>query len=186
MDESTLRHWAQKALLEKPYPSPLFPPSPYYRFFRILAQELKPSLSVVLGVCGGGDCLHLALGNPEGRVVGVDYQYDHPQQIGFIYSKCPNFVFWQGDSIEDAGKIVSDFGKPQIVFVDTTHTYEQTLAEFEAWHPYLADNWIMCFDDLFRVEMRDIWDVLPGPKVRLDNLHDGAESGGGFGVIWKE
>lgn len=185
MNESTLLHLANRAIKEEnPYPSPLFPPSPYYRFLKLLAQELQPRLSVELGVCGGGGSLHLALGNPQGRVVGVDMQYDHPDQLRHIYSVCPNFVFWQGDSVEDAPKIVSDYGQPQLIFVDTTHTYDQTLAEFEAWHPYLADGWVMCFDDLRRAEMGNIWDVLPGPKLRLDELHPTAE--GGFGVVWSE
>lgn len=183
MNESSLRHWANQALAEKPYPNPLFPPSPYYRFLRVLAQQLQPKLSVELGVCGGGGSLHLALGHPGGRVVGVDMQYDHDEQLKHIYGVCPNFHFWLGDSVEDAPRIVSDFGKPQILFIDTVHTFEATLREFEAWHPYLDDKHIVCFDDLLRAEMGNIWDVLPSPKLRLDELHPTAE--GGFGVIWK-
>ena len=185
MNEYLLRTLAQQALMDSIYPSPLFPPSPYYRFLKGLAEHLQPSLSIELGVCGGGGSLHLALGNPLGRVIGVDYAYDHDEQIQHIYKVCPNFTFWLGDSIEDAGKIVSDFGKPQIVFVDTTHTYEQTMAEFDTWHIRLADNWVMCFDDLFRPGMEQAWDELPSPKVRLDALHTGAEQGGGFGVVWQ-
>ena len=186
MNEFTIRTIAQQALLDSIYPSPLFPPSPYYRFLKRLAETLQPRLSIELGVCGGGGSLHLALGNPNGKVVGVDFAYDHPEQIEHIYKVCPNFTFWQGDSIEDAGKIVSDFGMPQIVFVDTTHTYEQTMAEFGMWRQYLADNWVMCFDDLFRPGMEEAWNELPEPKVRLDALHTGAERGGGFGVTWSE
>jgi len=184
MNEFTLRALAQQALLDSVYPSLLFPPSPYYRFLKRLAEHLQPGLSVVLGVCGGGCCLHLALGNPQGRVVGVDFAYDHDEQIKHIYSVCPNFTFWHGDSVFDVGQIVSDFGKPQIVFVDTTHTYHQTMTEFNTWCDYLADDWIMCFDDLFRPGMEQAWNELPSPKVRLDALHTGAEEGGGFGVVW--
>lgn len=188
MNEFTLRTLAQQALIDSVYPSPLFPPSPYYRFLKRLAEHLQPSLSIVLGVCGGGCCLHLSLGNPNGKVVGVDYAYDHDEQIRHIYKACPNFTFWQGDSVEDSGRIVFDFGKPQILFVDTTHTYERTMLEFEAWYPYLSNrqgDWVMCFDDLFRPGMDKAWNELPEPKVRLDALHTGAENGGGFGVIWQ-
>lgn len=185
MDEPTLRNLAQLAMADQPYFLSIFPPSPYYRFLKRLAEYMQPHFSVELGVCGGGGSLHLALGNPKGRVVGVDITYDHDEQIKHIYEVCPNFFFWLGDSVEDAPKIVSDFGLVDILFIDTTHTYEQTLAEFEAWYPYLSDKAVVCLDDLFRVEMRDIWDVLPGNKIRMDTLHDGAESGGGFGVIWK-
>lgn len=184
MNEHLLRTLAQHALTDPIYPSPLFPPSPYYRFLKRLAEHLQPSLSIELGVCGGGGSLHLALGNPAGRVVGVDFAYDHPEQIEHIYKTCANFTFWQGDSVEDAGKIVSDFGMPQIVFVDTVHTYEATMLEFGTWRQYLDNNWVVCFDDLFRPGMDKAWAELPEPKVRLDALHTGAEQGGGFGVVW--
>lgn len=184
MNEHDLRALAQHALTDPIYPSPLFPPSPYYRFLKRLAEHLRPALSIELGVCGGGGSLHLALGNPKGRVVGVDFAFDHPEQIEHIYRACPNFAFWQGDSVEDAGKIVSDFGMPQVVFIDTTHTYEQTMLEFGMWRQYLDNNWVMCFDDLFRPGMEQAWNELPEPKVRLDALHTGAEQGGGFGVVW--
>ena len=187
MNEHLLRTLAQLALQDPIYPSPLFPPSPYYRFLKRLAEQLSPSLSIELGVCGGGGSLHLALGNSNGSVVGVDNAYDHDEQIQHIYKACPNFTFWLGDSIQDSGRIVSDFGLPQVVFVDTTHTYERTMMEFEAWYPYLKrqDNWVMCFDDLFRPGMNQAWNELPEPKVRLDSLHTGAEQGGGFGVVWQ-
>ncbi len=183
MNEFTLRTIAQQALLDSVYPSPLFPPSPYYRFLKRLAEHLQPRLSIELGVCGGGGSLHLALGNPNGRVVGVDFAYDHPEQIEHIYKTCPNFTFWQGDSIEDAGKIVSDFGMVDILFIDTVHTYDRTWAEFNAWYPYLSDKAVVCFDDLYRQEMGNFWEELPEPKVRLDALHPTAE--GGFGALWK-
>jgi len=32
--------------------------------------------------------------------------------------------------------------------------------------------------------MKGFWETLPEPKLRLDNLHDGAVDGGGFGVKW--
>lgn len=183
MNESILYTLAQQALTDPIYPSPLFPPSPYYRFLKRLAEHLQPALSIELGVCGGGGSLHLALGNPGGLVVGVDFAYDHPEQILHIDEVCPNFIFWQGDSVEDAGKIVDDFGKVDILFIDTVHTHSRTWAEFNAWYPYLSDKAVVCFDDLLRTEMENIWDELPSPKVRLDALHPTAE--GGFGVLWK-
>lgn len=182
ISELSLKVWAEEALQAKPYPSPLFPPSPYYRFLQILAKELKPSLSVVLGVCGGGDCLHLALGNPEGKVVGIDNSYDHDEQISHIKNTCPNFIFYLGDSIKSAKLINRAFGQVDILFVDTVHTKTRTLEEFQAWYPYLSNDYVVCFDDLLRKEMENVWELFPSPKLRLDELHPTAE--GGFGVIW--
>lgn len=183
LSELSLKVWSREAIQANPYPSRLFPPSPYYRFLKVLAKELQPSLSVVLGVCGGGCCLHLAAGNPQGVVVGVDLEYDHPEQLAHIKQHCPNFVFWQGDSVKSAQEIYQKFGPVGILFVDTVHITQRTIDEFEAWKPYLSDNCVVAFDDLKRIEMNGFWDWLPENKLRLDDLHPTSE--GGFGVWWK-
>lgn len=184
MDESTLKQWAAQALAEKPYHDPRFPPSPYYRFLKIAAMNLKPKLSTELGVSGGGGSFHLAIGHPAGIVVGVDIANDHPENISYIMERCHNFRFWLGDSIGMAEKIYREYGPVDLLFVDTTHTFEQTQAELAAYRPYLSSQAVICLDDLFRPEMLGFWESLPEPKLRLDTLHDGAELGGGFGVLF--
>lgn len=185
LTEHLLKALAQEAMQQEPFPNPLFPPSPYYRFFRVLAKELQPKLSVVLGVCGGGDCLHLALGCSTGTVLGIDNTADHPEQIEFIKKRCPNFIYYVGDSVKSAKLVNRAFGLVDILFIDTIHTKERTWEEYRAWEPFLAPTSIVCFDDLFRQEMGNFWEEVPEPKLRIDNLHDGAESGGGFGMTWK-
>ncbi|MGH7273770.1 MAG: class I SAM-dependent methyltransferase, partial [Nitrospiria bacterium] len=184
MDESILKEWASQALGALPYPDPRFPPSPYYRFLKILAMNLKPGLSVELGVCGGGGSFYLATGFVNGTVVGVDIADDHRENIDFVLGRCHNFRFWVGDSIKAAPRVYQEYGQVGILFIDTVHTYSRTLAEYRAWEPYLAEGAAVCFDDLLRPEMVGFWEDLPGNKLRLDQLHDGAESGGGFGVLW--
>lgn len=164
------------------YPSPLFPPSPYYRFLQALAATLRPRLACELGVCGGGGSLHMALGNPAGTVVGVDIARDHEEQMVHIETHCPNFRFWLGDSVMAAREVYGQYGACSLLFVDTIHERTRTIAEYQAWWPYLAENAVVCFDDLKRAEMGDFWDWLPGNKLRLDELHPTAE--GGFGVVW--
>jgi hypothetical protein len=185
MNADILKQWTAQALSMRPYPNKMFPPSPYYRFFEVMAQNLKPSLSVVLGVSGGGDCLHLARGWSDGTVVGIDHVNDHPANIRYILDRHPNFLSVIGDSVELANSINRLYGPVDILFIDTVHTYEQTMKEYNAWQPYLSDKSIVCLDDLFRPEgMQQAWDEMPEPKLRLDMLHDGAEFGGGFGVVW--
>lgn len=186
MNEYLLRTLAQKALAERAFPMTMFPPSPYYRFLKHLANNMKPSLSVVLGVCGGGCCLHLAQGYNQGRVVGIDEAWDHPEHITYIKQNYANFTFWLGDSIYSASEVVKNFGQVDILFIDTIHEYQRTLDEYETWRPFLSSRAVVCFDDLYRPGMQQAWDELPEPKVRLDELHDGAEDGGGFGVVWRE
>lgn len=162
----------------------LFPPSKYYLFFRRLAAKYKFHHAVVLGVCGGGDCYHLCQGNPDGVVCGVDIAFDHPDQMEYITKKYPGFQFWKFDSVAAAPIIFQEHGPVDFLFIDTTHVLNATVAEWEAWKPYLEKGAIVCFDDLFRTEMDGVWEGLPEPKVRIDLLHDGSPGqGGGFGVL---
>lgn len=184
MNRQLLEQYWQQSLIERPYPDPRFPPSPYYRFMRILAQNLQPRLSVELGVCGGGGSFHLAIGWPNGKVAGVDIAYDYPDNLEYIFRQCDNFEFWQWDTIQAAERIYKQHGEVDILFLDSVHTFEHTTAELKAYRPYLSDKAVVLFDDLFRPEMVGLWESLPGHKLRMDTLHDGAESGGGFGAIW--
>jgi hypothetical protein len=166
-----------------PHPNRNFPPSLYYRFFKLLTAEIKPKLSVVLGVCGGGDCLYMLDGHSEGQVHGIDVAYDHPVQILTIKGLHPNFKFVKGDSIESA----KDYANKSVdlLFIDTIHLYEHTMAEYNAWKPKMVDAGIICLDDLFRDHMQRAWDEIPGrAKIRRDELHiGGGFDDGGFGVI---
>lgn len=192
MSKETLLILAKQAALAPQmvadYPDPLdgevtFPPSPYYRFLNILATHIKSNLSVELGVCGGGGSLHLAM---AGRTtVGVDIALDYQANIRWIKRNYPNFHFLHADSIKSAVDIFGNFGPIDILFIDTTHTYEQTMAEYNAYRPFLSSKAVVCLDDLYRQGMDRAWDELPDTKLRLDFLHpQQSPTDGGFGVIW--
>lgn len=194
MNKETLTLLANRASLMGQmvanYPDPedstvTFPPSPYYRFLALLAEYTQARLSVELGVCGGGGSLHLAMFSQV--VVGVDVTMaEYQSNIRWIKRNYPNFHFLQGDSILSASQIYDAFGDIDILFIDTTHTYEQTMAEFRAYQPYLSPNAIICLDDLYRQGMDRAWNEIPGNKIRFDFLHPSqSPTDGGFGVIWK-
>ena len=121
-----------------------------------------------------------------GQVVWIDNAYDHPEHIQYIKQNFANFTFMLGDSVTSVPGVYKSWGEVDILFIDTIHEYQRTLDEYNAWKPYLSDKAIICFDDLFRPGMAEAWAELPEPKVRIDELHSGAENGGGFGVIWSE
>jgi predicted O-methyltransferase YrrM len=187
MDIDALSHIAERAIGAPAYPDCSFPfsPSIYYRFLRILAEEMHPALSVELGVSTGGGGMHLALGNPEGRVIGVDISNHWPKALEYVIETCPNFEFWQRDSVEAAEyakRLWSQYDDVKIVdilFIDTIHTYEQVMAEFTAWKSLLASHAVVLLDDLQQSGVNRAWEELPGSKVSLDVLH----SGSGFGAI---
>lgn len=190
--ETFYKSLATRALSKSPHHDPRFPPSPYYRFFKVLAAIKKPNLSVELGLCGGGGSFHLASGWPGGKVVGVELPdgvngYRAPPNYldnwAFIQQQCRNFVLWRGDSVESAPEIFRRYGPADFLFIDTVHEYQRTLDEFNAWLPYLSKRAVVCLDDLRRDGMQEAWDAIPGQKLRLDHLHPG-QTEGGFGVVW--
>ena len=186
MEVNILRELAEAAPLQGIYPSDLFPPSIYYRFFRLLTERMKPRCSVELGLGGGGCSLHMALGYPNGRVIGIDRRNIYPAHFAHVIETCPNFEFWHMDSIEAATRYEGMALPPvDILFIDTLHTYERTMAEFAAWESLLASDAVVILDDLFRGGMDRVWQELPGEKARFDLLHIGGEStDGGFGVVY--
>lgn len=194
MNSVTLTMLAKQAALLprmfENYPEPdnekvTFPPSPYYRFFKLLAETMRPDLSVELGVCGGGGSLHLCLGGSK-QVVGVDVSIDYPDNMYWIKNRYPHFYLLRGDSVELAPIIYDRFGLIDILFIDTTHTYERTMSEYNTYLPYLSNKAVICLDDLFRPGMDKAWADMPDNKLRLDYLHPSqSPTDGGFGVIWR-
>lgn len=182
LDAGTIARLGNEALMASPYPDPRFPPSPYYRFLKLLALEMKAKLSVELGVSGGGGSLYLAMGSKI--AIGVDYAWDHDENINHITEHYSNFLFLQEDSVAAAPGIFERYGFIDILFIDTTHTLKQTMAEYKAYKPFMSPNSAICLDDLFRPGMQEAWNAMPEPKLRLDSLHIGEGQDGGFGVVF--
>ena len=194
MNKQTLTRLAKQADLMGPmitnYPDPAnqkvtFPPSPYYRFLYLLAKEMNSSLSVELGVCGGGGSLHLAMGSQQ--AVGVDVTYhEYADNMQWLAENYHNLSLFEGDSVEFAPFIFEQFGEIDILFIDTTHTYDQTMAEYNAYRPHLSDRAVIILDDLFREGMDRVWAEMPETKARFDFLHPSqSPTDGGLGAIWK-
>ena len=177
-----LANQAEGRLKSNPYPDPRFPPSHYYYFLELLAEEMNPELSVELGVCGGGGSLHLARGWGAGKVLGVDYSWDCPENIIHVKDNFPNFEFLLSDSLRAVNYIKDIYGLIDILFIDSVHTYEHTLNELKAYLPIMNEGGVICFDDLHRETMKGVWEKLPEPKMRFDHLHSGSTEGG-FGCI---
>jgi len=181
-DTNAISRLSNEALMASPYPDPRFPPSPYYRFLKLLALEMGARLSVELGVSGGGGSLHLAIGSKI--AIGIDYTWDHEENIKYIEANYPNFIFVLRDSINIAPVIFEHYGFIDILFIDTTHTLAQTTMEYQAYKPFMSPNSVICLDDLFRPGMQEAWEAMPEPKLRLDKLHQSEAGEGGFGVIF--
>jgi len=148
------------------YSDPNFPPSLYYRFFEVVASVVEPEISVELGTCGGGAALHLAKGWSAGRVTSFDITKEPTVQI--VESTFSNFRFVQEDVV--AGASMFEPGSVSILFIDTTHTYEQTVKEYTAWGSKIAHGGVIFFDDLGREGMWPALREIGGDQVHFSDL----------------
>ncbi len=150
-----------------------------------IAGRLNAKVFVELGTCGGGASLTVASRNSGTKVVSIDL--DKYPQVAGIEELCSNFFFYKGDSIAMAEKLGPDLALIDLLFVDTTHTYEQTMGEYKAWLPYMRKGGVICFDDLYRPGMNVVWDALPSPKTGIHDLKrmhvGGSPTDGGFGAV---
>lgn len=185
MDRQTILALVEQVARTPRHPDHTFPPARYYTFLQLLAEAVRPQVSVELGVYRGGGSLHLATGYPPGRVIGVDVENLYPELVARVGELCPNFTFWKMDSVLAAEHYQAvNYGPIGILFIDTVHTSAQALLEYGAWKPFLAEHAVVALDDRLRVSMREAWETIPGERICLDNLHNASSAAdGGFGVI---
>lgn len=154
--------------------------NPYYRLFYLLAQTLKPSLTVELGAWRGDSSAHFAVGNPEGRVVAVDIHKDNDiaglMKLNEAVDRLPNMSFiraWSWDAIEP---IKSLGQRIDILFIDAWHDYKYAKLEWDLYSPLLADPALVICDDItagYNFDgMYKFWDEMPEPKyLSTEGLH---------------
>ena len=89
----------------------------------------------------------------------------------------------------DSDRVSKTFEKKSIsmIFLDTIHTYEQVLAEFILWEPYMKDDCVMLIDDIRpSMEGRTKWRFHTelGYTYKCD-VTEWAHNDTGFGVYLK-
>lgn len=115
---------------------------PYYYFLYLLAKEMKAQVAVELGTYIGTSAKHIAAGMPGGSVLTVDVNPDAAVQVAKepVYS---NILAVTGNSA------FYDWpGKPiDILFLDTEHSYNTTIANWRRWAPHVIVGGVILFDD---------------------------------------
>jgi predicted O-methyltransferase YrrM len=129
---------------------------------------------VELGTGPAWTAIALALADPRRRVVTYDpVEHEHrahylalaPEAAGRI-----EFVAAAGAEARDPG------GPVELLFVDSTHEREPTLAEFRAWRPRLAPGAVVAFHDYGHPEF-------PGVAEAVEELGLQGERRGGM-LVW--
>lgn len=157
--------------------------SRYYRFLYELSSILRPSLTIETGTRNGISAIHLALGNPDGKVVTVDI--DPQAKVRVDSEKIRNLTAVTSDSVKAVPRILALAGShADIVFFDSDHRYDVISSEYTAYRPLVKLGGIMLFDDIhLNPEMKRFWDRLADPKLELNHLHK--LRGAGFGAAVK-
>tara|TARA_B100001057_G_scaffold256403_1_gene256598 strand:- start:40 stop:666 length:627 start_codon:yes stop_codon:yes gene_type:complete len=81
------------------------------------------------------------------------YTLDIVDDVRFVNDKIKNdprvHILNYFDALdEDRVKKTFDEKSISMIFLDTIHTYEQVLAEYVLWEPYMKDDCVMCIDDI--------------------------------------
>ena len=141
----------------------------YYRFLYRLARMVRPKISVELGVCTGRGTAHMAGGNMEGVVYGID---PSPLDMSDILARFQNIILMKDRS--DSGKVLSVIPNEtvDICFVDSEHTYDNAHKEVNLWTSKLKNGGVFIFDDVeYNEDMKRFWDWVPLQKIYLPGLH---------------
>ena len=147
--------------------------APYLNFLYSLAQYMRPNFIVELGVLHGLSAVHLAAGSYESTVIGIDIS------LSALCNDIPvkNAIFIEADPL----KINLRFIEVGILFIDSEHTYETTMAQYRKFRPLMAPGGVICLDDIHLGEGMDrVWQEISEPKIELPMLHEGQSS---FGVV---
>jgi predicted O-methyltransferase YrrM len=164
----------------------------YYRFLYWLVKELRPELSVEIGVEFGLGSAYMcaAARTYGGYVAGVDVKWhDVPgKRLSEWYG---NYHFIYGNSTADETlkqvKQLADFhGQIGLVFQDSSHHFWASQAEWQAYTHYMAKGGVWVCDDITPAfhdpnvdppgkGMVQYWDWLPARAKKLypDYLHFG-------------
>jgi predicted O-methyltransferase YrrM len=128
---------------------------------RLYSEVLRiPNATVVeLGVRSGFSTVALlaAVEQVEGHLWSVDIGWPTlPAEVGVH----PRFTFILGNDLEVADRLPD---RIDVLFVDTSHTYDQTLAELDLYMPRVTG--VALFHD---TELPSAPDGTPGPEYPVD------------------
>lgn len=147
----------------------------YNRFFYEWTREMKPAIILETGTDRGRSAAHLALGWPASKVTTIDIDMACKNNVDAL--KIPNITAVCGNSLAYVGSVPDH--SLDILFLDSLHTYEHTMAEWRAFARKVKPGGIAFFDDIhLDGGMNRFWSEVGGNKVDISHLHFS-----GFGAV---
>ena len=165
-------------------------PTPYYKFFWMIAQRFKPRFVVELGSWRAYGAAHFAGGCPSSQVVTIDIHKDdawsHQRAID-VAASYDNLTFLHGWTWDMAPTVAAMGKQIDVLYIDAWHTYENVKREWDLYTPLLASRALILMDDLFNAPgacegMIEFWAEFV--KNKYPNFIDaGLHLGIPFGVL---
>ncbi len=117
-----------------------------YRLLKYFDYKVVVELGSSLGL----STLYLAKANPQGKVYTIEGDkavFETASSLSF--SQASNIIAINALFDEALPKLLNDLGTVDMVYIDGNHSYEATLRYFELLLPYLNENSLLVFDDIY-------------------------------------
>lgn len=156
----------------------------YYRFLYWLVAEMHPKIAVELGVETGTASAHMAVAAMMygGHVIGIDLN-DAAGFVQNIYAYTGCYTYISGDTVSSVYRVKEIIGNKKIgiVFQDSSHHYQESVNEWNAYSKLLDSPAVWVCDDILPVfhdpkidppgmSMVEYWNTLPGAKKLYSNV----------------
>lgn len=122
-------------------------------FLNCLVQEIKPRTALELGTGRGCSTAFMALAIGDGRVVTIDnyrrVDINNPKLVEDNLRNCgilDRVDLLNGETF-DTGHLFGNRKKPEMVFMDASHTAENLHREYESIRGLLPKNHVIVVDD---------------------------------------
>jgi predicted O-methyltransferase YrrM len=151
-----------------------------------LAIDLKAKTVLELGVRLGETTVALleAVNDTQGRLISMDtLDYQATRDMISGYGIGERWTYIVGDDLEFA-KTWSE-GPADMIFVDTSHEYEQTKKEIAAFMPHLRSGGLMAFHDTESFPDGVLKPIQEFLKDHPDYRFENKKNNNGLGLLWK-
>jgi predicted O-methyltransferase YrrM len=143
---------------------------PYYRFLHGFVKKYKPKLVVECGTYLGVGAAHMAAAYIDTQVISIDLiPTVRAKRLADYYL---NMHLWVCDTTDI--HLCADLQRMnpiELLFLDSGHDGLIPRKELDNLKPALADQCLICCDDILDERMTDFWNSLEGDKMTMHFLH---------------
>lgn len=162
---------------------------PYFNFLYLLCDRLTPPVVVELGTELGRAACFMAEGSPMSEIITIELGGKVPSTWIEWLGKYGNVRIISGTDSVEWGLKERLIGRLKIdlLFIDSNHERDHTLAEWCTYRPMMAPGGLVCFDDVNSLGVRPVWDEvsvgLPHMLFDAEHYPDLHPVNNGFGVV---